>query len=466
MFEIEPKLKEECGIFGIYGAEEAAKFSYLGLYALQHRGQESCGIVSSDKEKFYKSIGMGKVTDFFTEEKLEKLKGDMAIGHVRYSTTGASGILNAQPIVAVSRWGNMAVAHNGNITNAYQIRKELEEEGAIFQSTSDTEILVHLVARSKKKSFLEAVEESVARMKGAFSLLIMNEDTIIALRDPWGFRPLALGFAENTYVVASETAAFFGIDAQHVRDIEPGEMLVIQNNQMKSIYPFKKEKLAQCIFELIYFAKPSSFVFSHSVYQYRLALGKQLAKEDDVEADLVMPVPDSGRIAALGYSRERNIAFDEALIRSHYIGRTFIEPTQKIRDFGVKIKFYPVRSVLKGKKVVVVDDSIIRGTTARKIIKMLREAGAKEIHFRITAAPTIAPCFFGIDFPDKNELLANRMSLDEMKDYLQVDSLKYVSYEGMFKAAGLDSNHYCSACFGGEYPIDVKDFKKDIMGCD
>jgi amidophosphoribosyltransferase len=462
MFHL-PKLKEECGVFGIYGNPEASKLAYLGLYALQHRGQESCGIVSSDYNRFYKSLGMGKVTDFFTAEKLEELKGEMAIGHVRYSTTGSSGILNAQPIVAVSHRGEMAVAHNGNITNAREIRKKLEKEGAIFQSTNDTEIVVHLIARSRKEKFLDAVIESIGKLKGAFSLLIMTNKKLIAVRDPWGFRPLSLGFLDKGYVIASETTAFDVIDAQYIRDIDPGEILIIENNVIRSEKPLPAQKTSQCVFELIYFAKPSSRVFGKSVYSYRESLGAQLAKEDKIQPDVVVPVPDSGRMAALGYAREKGVDFQEGLIRSHYIGRTFIEPTQKIRDFGVKIKFSPVRSVLEGKKVVVVDDSIVRGTTAKKIIKMIRQAGAKEIHFRISAPPTVSPCYYGIDFPNKEELIANRMSLDEIAKYLKVDSLQYISHEGMFEAAGnsLDQSSFCSACFDGQYPFEVKGFSKN-----
>lgn len=460
---ITPKLKEECGVFGIYGNPSAANLSYLGLYSLQHRGQESCGIVSTDGEKFFKSIGMGKVTDFFTNERLDSLKGHMAIGHVRYSTTGGSGLVNAQPLVAVSHRGDMAVAHNGNITNASIIRKELEKEGAIFQSTSDTEIVIHLIARSRKEHFVDAVIESVGQLEGAFSLLIMTKNKVIGIRDPWGFRPLSLGFAEQGYVLASESTAFDIVDARYVRDIDPGEVLVIENNEMRSIKPFPERKKSQCIFELIYFAKPSSTVFGSSVYEFRKELGRQLALEDDVEPDLVIPVPDSGRMAALGYAQAKGVPCEEGLIRSHYIGRTFIEPAQGIRDFGVKIKFSPVKSLLEGKKVVVVDDSIVRGTTARKIIKMIKEAGVKELHFRISSPPTVSACYYGIDFPDPSELIANRMSLEEIRQYLGVESLRYISYEGLFRSSHLNKEHFCAACFDQQYPIQVQNFSKDIL---
>lgn len=464
LFSDEPKLKEECGIFGVYGNPDSARLTYLGLYALQHRGQESCGIVSTNGEKLFKSIGMGKVTDFFSADRLSHLPGDHAIGHVRYSTTGGSGPANAQPIMAVSHRGEMAVAHNGNITNAYEIRKELEQEGAIFQSTTDTEILVHLIARSRKKDFTEAVMESVARLEGAFSLLIMTRDRLIAIRDPWGFRPLSLGFLDKSFVLASETCAFDIIDAQYVRDLEPGEMLVIENNVKRSERPFESQKKSQCIFELIYFAKPSSFVFGESVYRYRKALGRQLAMEDHITPDVVIPVPDSGRMAALGYAEEKKVQFDEGLIRSHYIGRTFIEPVQKIRDFGAKIKFSPVKSILKDRVVTVIDDSIVRGTTARKIIKLIRMAGAKEIHFRISSPPTVSPCYFGIDFPSREELIANQMSLPDIEKYLEVDSLRYISYEGLFAHTGTRKEDFCTACFNGKYPICVERFNKSILG--
>lgn len=460
---IEPKLKEECGIFGIYGSAEASKLTYLGLYSLQHRGQESCGIVSYDGAKFYKSLGMGKVTDYFNAERLEELKGSMAIGHVRYSTTGSSGITNAQPITVVCHRGNISVAHNGNITNAHLIRKELEAEGAIFHATTDTAIIPHLIARSRKTNFLDALIESIARLKGAFSLLIMTEDRIYAIRDPWGFRPLSLGFIDKGYVVASETNAFDIVDAKYIRDIEPGEILIIEKNSIKSIKPFEPQKTSQCIFELIYFAKPSSNVFGKSVYEFRKQLGAQMAIEDDVTPDIVIPVPDSGRMAAFGYAQEKKVHIEEGLIRSHYIGRTFIEPTQKIRDFGVKIKFSPVKYILEGKKVVVIDDSIVRGTTAKKIIKLIRDSGAKEIHLRISAPPTVSPCFYGIDFPSKDELIANQMSLEDTAKYLGVDSLKYISFDGVFKATGVNRDSFCCACFNGKYPIEDGCINKNRM---
>jgi amidophosphoribosyltransferase len=461
------KPKEECGIFGIFGHEEAANMAYLGLYGLQHRGQEACGIVCSDRKSVRKFIGLGRVTDFFTEDKIKKLTGDIAIGHVRYSTTGKSSLINAQPIVSGTYRGTIGVAHNGNITNTKVLRDRLEREGSIFQSTNDSEVLTHLIARSKNESLTEAVKESVVQLEGAFSFLIMKKDKIIALRDPNGFRPLSLGYLDGAYVVASETCAFDIIDAEHIRDIEPGEMIVIDKNGISQYWPFetrKNKEKASCVFELIYFAKPSSVVFNNCVYTFRRKLGMELAKEDNVEADVVMPVPDSGRMAAMGYSLQSGIPFEEGLIRSHYIGRTFIEPESKIRHFGVKIKFSPVRSIIENKRVVVIDDSLVRGTTSKKIVQMLRKAGAKEVHFRLSSPPIKHPCFFGIDFPRKTELIANSLSMDELKAYLGVESIKYISYKGMLSSTGLKEDDYCTACFSGKYKVDFdKNFYKEQL---
>lgn len=464
---ISDKFKEECGIFGIYGHSEAANMAYLGLYGLQHRGQESCGIVCSDRTNVRKFIGLGLVTEFFTEDKIKKLSGDIAIGHVRYSTTGKTSLINAQPIVSGSYRGTIAIAHNGNITNAKEIRDRLEREGSIFQSTSDSEVITHLIARSKKEDLVEAVIEAVVQLQGAFSLLIMRKDKIIALRDPNGFRPLSLGYLDGAHVVASESCAFDVIDAEFIRDIKPGEMLVIDEYGMKGYYPFEQRENknnAACIFELIYFAKPSSTVFGQCVYTFRENLGKQLAREDDIQADIVIPVPDSGRMAAMGYAKESGIPFEEGLIRSHYIGRTFIEPEQKIRHFGVKIKFSPVKNVLNGKRVVVIDDSLVRGTTSKKIAKLLRKAGAKEVHFRISSPPIKFPCFFGIDYPTKNELIANNLKMDELAHYLEADSIKYISYDGLFQSTCASQNDFCSACFDGKYKVefDTKFFKDQL----
>lgn len=460
------KPREECGLFGIFGNEEAATLTYLGLYGLQHRGQESCGIVASDGKAMRKQIGMGKVVDFFSEDILKTLEGDRAIGHVRYSTTGKSAIINAQPIMIGSSKGTIAMAHNGNLTNARQLREELEDEGSIFQSTNDSEVIVHLIAKSKKDSFVESVIDALSQVQGAYCLVFMKKDTIMAVRDPHGLRPLSLGKLGSSKVIASESCAFSIIDAEFTRDIEPGEMLIITKNKTYSIFPFKDKqaKRAHCIFELIYFASPASKVFGESVYNFRFELGRQLAREDNIEADIVIPVPDSGRMAALGYGSEMNLKVKEGLIRSHYTGRTFIEPSQKIRDFGAKIKFFPVREVLEGKRVVVVDDSIIRGTTSRKIIKMIRQAGAKEVHLRIGAPPTRFPCFYGIDFPNRKELVANGLSVKEISYFLEVDSLGYISYEGLFKCIKGNTDNFCAACFSGEYPTAIdEDFFKEQL---
>ena len=450
------KPKEECGIFGIFDHAEASRITYLGLYALQHRGQESCGIVCYNKSFPRKMIGMGKVVDFFTEERLNGLDGNYAIGHVRYSTTGASSLVNAQPILVGCNKGQVATAHNGNIVNAMLLREELEEQGHIFQSTNDSEVLSHLLARSRKKDFYEAVEDSVARLEGAFSLLVLRDDALIAFRDPNGFRPLTLGRLGGSWIVASETSALDVVGAENVRDIEPGEMLVITHDGIESRWPFGREsKVSQCVFELIYFARPNSFVFGESVYQFRKLLGKTLAREVPVEADVVIPVPDSGTISALGFAEESGIPFGMGLIRSHYIGRTFIEPTQKIRDFGARIKFAAVRGMLEGKRVVMVDDSLVRGTTSRKIVKMVRDAGAKEVHLRISAPPSRFPCYYGIDFPNPAELIANKLNPDEIARSLGADSLGYVSIEGMYSAMSGPDNEarYCAACFDGKYPV-------------
>jgi amidophosphoribosyltransferase len=460
------KMHEECGIFGIYGHDEAANMTYLGLYGLQHRGQESCGIVCSDRSNVRKFIGLGLVTEFFDEEKMKRLEGDIAIGHVRYSTTGKSTLINAQPIVSGSYRGTIAVAHNGNITNAKFIRDRLEHDGSIFQSTSDSEVISHLIARSKKEDFVDAVIEAVTQLEGAFSLIIMRKDKVIALRDPNGFRPLSLAYLDGAQVIASETCAFDIIDAEYIRDINPGEMVVITDAGVKSFFPFKDAapNKAQCIFELIYFAKPSSIVFNQCVYSFRENLGRQLAREDDVKADIVIPVPDSGRMAAMGYAKESGLPFEEGLIRSHYIGRTFIEPEQKIRHFGVKIKFSPVKNVLSGKRIIVIDDSLVRGTTSKKIVKLLRKAGVKEIHFRISSPPVVFPCFFGIDYPSKKELIANNLKLDELARYLEVDSIRYISPKGLYSSSGINQSDFCSACFDGKYKVNFNDefFKEQL----
>ncbi|MDH5718363.1 MAG: amidophosphoribosyltransferase [Spirochaetia bacterium] len=444
--------KEECGIVGIFNLFQASNLAYLGLHALQHRGHESAGIVSADKTHLFRFAGMGKVSEVFSHTKLRQLQGKIAIGHNRYSTTGSSFLRNAQPIRMESRFGSLALAHNGNLTNAWKLRLELEKEGSIFQTTVDSEVIVHLMARSPEKDFQAALLSALSRIKGAFSLLILNQNTLYAIRDINGFRPLVLGKKNDGWVAASETCALDILDAKYEREIQPGEVLIINNHEIRSIFPFEKAKENLCIFEYIYFSRPDSIVFGKSVYDVRLKLGEILAKESYVEADVVMPVPDSSTVAALGFSRESKIPFHMGLIRSHYIGRTFIEPDQKIRDFGAKLKYNAIEAVVKNKKVVVVDDSIMRGTTQRKIIKMLRTSGAKEIHVRISSAPTCYACYYGIDIPTKKELIASSHNVEEIKKYLRVDSLAYLSIEGMKEAAD-QNRRYCIACFDGKYPV-------------
>ncbi len=459
--------KEECGIVGVYNVEEAANHAYLGAYALQHRGQESAGIVSSDGERLYRYAGMGKVADVFTPQKIKQLTGRHAIAHNRYSTTGASFLRNAQPIRFESRLGTMALAHNGNLTNAATIRKGLEDLGSLFQTTIDTEVISHLIARSRADNFTDALIEAVKQIRGAYSLVLLTGNTLYALRDPNGFRPLVMGEKDGGVVFASETCALDIIDATYVRDVEPGELVIATERGMTSLFPFGKSAQNLCIFEYVYFARPDSFVFGKSVYNTRMRMGEILAEESPAVADLVMPVPDSSSVAALGYSRKSGIPYHMGLIRSHYVGRTFIEPDQKIRDFGAKIKYNAISSVVKDKRVIVIDDSIMRGTTTRKIVKMLRNAGAKEIHIRIASAPTRHPCYYGIDIPQHSELIAATHTLEEIIKYLRVDSLAYLSQEGMQRGAaetpgggeGGDAAKasYCTACFDGKYPVRLEE---------
>jgi len=447
--------EEECGVFGIYGHPEAANLTYLGLYALQHRGQESCGIVSSDGEGLHAHKRMGLVADVFGNQKLfEKLPGKAAIGHVRYSTAGASVEKNVQPIMVDYSRGSIAVAHNGNLVNANLLKAELEAYGSIFQTTMDTEIIIHLLAISRTDSLIERIADSLKRVKGAYCLLFLTESRMIAVRDPNGFRPLCLGKLGDSWVVASESCALDLIEARFLREVEPGEMLVFtKDGQMQSLFPFKKIKATPCIFEFVYFARPDSNIFGENVYQVRKELGRQLAREYQVDADVVIAVPDSGVPAAMGYAEQAGIPFELGLIRNHYVGRTFIEPAQSIRHFGVKIKLNPVREILEGKRVVVIDDSIVRGTTSRKIVKMVRNAGAKEVHMRISSPPTSYPCFYGIDTPNRKELISSSHTLDEIRRYITADSLGYLSEEGLVKSTGLADTGFCTACFTGEYPI-------------
>lgn len=444
---------EKCGLFGVSQHPEAAKLTYLGLYALQHRGQESSGIVSSDGHTLYVEVGMGLVADVFNERRLARLPGTMAIGHNRYSTTGSSLLRNAQPIVISYAGGSLALAHNGNLVNAVEIRQELEQQGAIFRSTTDTEVLVHLIARSSESRLADQVVDALHRVRGAYSLLLMTEKEMIGVRDPFGFRPLVLGQLDMaTFVLASETCALDLIGAEYVREVAPGEMVVIDEQGVKFFHPFPQTRQAFCIFEFIYFARPDSIVFEKNVYPIRKALGKQLAREAYVEADVVIPVPDSGVPAALGYAEEAGIPFEMGLIRNHYVGRTFIEPQQAIRHFGAKVKLNPVKHFLQGKRVVVVDDSIVRGTTGQKIVTMLKNAGAKEVHVRISSPPSISPCFYGIDTPSKRELIAANQSLEDIRLFLGADSLAYLSLKGLLQTVAPDGHRFCTACFTGDYP--------------
>ena len=451
------KPREECGVFGIFGHPRAANLAYLGLYSLQHRGQESAGIASSDGEHIYRYAGMGKVTDVFQQDNIDNLQGDIAIGHNRYSTTGASFLRNAQPLRVDSLLGPIVLAHNGNLTNASIHRATLQHQGHIFQTTNDTEVIVHLMAKSGTDDFREALIHALKQVKGAYSLLVMNRDTIYAVRDPHGFRPLVLGKADDAIVFASETCAFDIIDAEYTREIEPGEMVEITRNGIKSFYPFEKKKQSLCVFEYIYFSRPDSIIFGKPVHDMRVCLGRMLAKQAPVQADIVVPIPDSSISAAIGYSRESGIPYETGMIRSHYVGRTFIEPSQKIRDFGAKIKYNVVKSTIEGKRVVVVDDSIMRGTTMRKIIKMFRSAGAAEIHVRISAPPTKFPCFYGIDIPTHKELIAATHTIDEIRKYLRVDSIEYMTVETLLQALNQDHQNFCTACFDGYYPCELEE---------
>jgi amidophosphoribosyltransferase len=452
--EQQDKFKDECGVFGIFGHPEAANLTYLGLYALQHRGQESAGIATSDGEKMRISRAMGHVSDAFDERGLEALPGHLAIGHTRYSTTGESRLQNAQPILIDCAHGQIAIAHNGNLVNAQELRDRLVRDGSIFQTSSDTEVVLHLYARSREHSIEDALVESISQVTGAFSLAMMTKDRLIAARDPHGFRPLALGQLDGAYIVCSETCALDLIGATYVRDIEPGELLIISDGGLRSLHPFPPAPLAHCVFEHVYFARPDSYVFGKSVNEVRTELGRQLARESRVDADVISPIPDSGVCAATGFAEASGIPMEMGLIRNHYVGRTFIQPQQAIRHFSVRIKLNPVRSVLEGRRVVLIDDSIVRGTTSRKIVKMVRAAGAKEVHLRISCPPTISPCFYGVDTPDRSELIAATHSLEQIRDFVEADSLAYLSMEGLLTAVGKDRSSYCTSCYSGVYPVE------------
>src|ERR1700690_455958 len=464
------KLREECGVVAIYGHPEASKLAYLSLYALQHRGQESAGIAASNGEQIQLRKSMGLVSDIFPADALAGLPGSLAIGHTRYSTAGDSALLNAQPIMVECNKGKIALAHNGNLTNAHEVHAQLEQQGSIFQTTSDTEVLVHLVARSREQTLVDAMADSLRRVEGAFSLVMLTPDRIFAARDPRGFRPLVMGRISgeaanrpDTIVFASETCAFDLIGATYEREVKPGELVIVGPEGVHSRFYSAQQPQSSCIFEHVYFSRPDSIVFGRAVQQTRDAMGRQLARESPVEADIVVPVPDSGMTAAMGFAQQSGIPIQIGLIRNHYVGRTFIEPRQSVRDFGVKLKLNPVRTLLEGKRVVLIDDSIVRGTTSRKIVRMIRSAGAKEVHMRISCPPTISPCFYGVDTPSKKELIAANRSVEEIREFIGADSLAYLSLPGMKKACGDgEKTTYCTACYTGVYPtswVDVEEIQ-------
>ena len=462
------KFNDECGVVAIYAHPEAETLAYLGLHALQHRGQESAGIASSDGVNIRVHKAMGLVADIFTEEVLAKLRGTLAIGHTRYSTAGDSALMNAQPIMARSHKGTIALAHNGNLVNALEIRTRLESEGSIFSTNSDTEVIVHLMAQSREHTLPEAIADALRQVEGAFSLVMVTPDRILAARDPRGFRPLAMGRIpasgperQDTIVFASETCAFDLIGAKYEREVQPGELVVVGPEGITSKFYAPAQPHSACIFEHVYFSRPDSLVFGRPVEVSREQLGRALAREAPADADIVVPVPDSGVSAAMGYAAESGIPFRFGLIRNHYVGRTFIEPQQHVRDFGVKLKLNPVHSVLQGKRVVLIDDSIVRGTTSRKIVRMIRQAGASEVHMRISCPPTISPCFYGVDTPSKRQLIAANKSVEEIREYIGADSLAYLSVEGLKRACGEgEKTAYCTACYTGKYPTDWVDVEE------
>jgi amidophosphoribosyltransferase len=449
------KFHDECGVFGIWNHPEAANVAYLGLYALQHRGQESAGIAATDGQSFHTEKAMGWVADVFGPERLRRLPGHRAIGHVRYSTAGSSKLRNAQPITANTARGPIAIAHNGNLTNAEALRREMEREGAIFQSNSDTEVILHLLARAPAGTLAEQLPHALRQVTGAYSLLILTPDAMYAVRDPNGFRPLGLGRLTDSWVVASETCALDLIEAKYEREVEPGEIVVISEAGVQSRRYAPAGERLHCVFEYVYFARPDSVLWGRNVHTVRKALGRELAREHPVEADIVIPVPDSGTSAALGFSEQSGVRYEMGLIRNHYVGRTFIEPKQGIRHFGVKVKLNPMREMLEGRRVVVVDDSIVRGTTSRKIVRMIRNAGAREVHMRISSPPIKWPCYYGIDTPTRRELIGASHNVEEIRRYVGADSLGYLSLEGMLKATGADPSHFCHACFTGNYRVGI-----------
>jgi len=453
-----------CGIFGVYGHKDASRLTYLGLYALQHRGEESAGIVVYDgkKSRFHK--GMGLAGDVFDEKIIKSLRGNLACGHVRYSTTGSSSEKNIQPFLVKHKKNHIAISHNGNLTNTLKLHQLLEQRGSIFQSAMDSEIIAHLLVKSEKKDYKEKVTEVLSQLEGSYSLVLMLDDILVGARDPFGWRPLCIGKLNGAYVLASETCALDLIQAEYVRDVEPGEVVFICKNDLESVKAMSQDKHSLCIFEYIYFARPDSNIFGKNVYLTRRRLGKQLAREHPLDCDLIMPIPDSGNYAAVGFAEESGIPCEIGMIRNHYIGRTFIQPSQFIRDFRVKVKLNPIKDVLRGKRIAIIEDSIVRGTTSRVRVKTLREAGAKEVHMRISCPPLKFPCFYGIDFPTKKELIASNHTIEWIKDFIGVDSLKYLSKEGMLDAMPLPKGEFCTACFDGNYPLKPpKKIAKDIL---
>ena len=457
--------KDECGVFGVFDHPDAARLTYLGLYALQHRGQEAAGIVTSAKSRngaFLSRKRKGYVSDIFDAESLEKLEGERAIGHTRYSTSGENNNANTQPIFIDCKFGEIAVCHNGNLVNAHVLRQDLVNRGSIFRTTSDTEVVLHLFAKSSQRYAEDAIVDAVKWIEGAFSLLFLTHDALYGVRDPRGFRPLIIGKLKDSYVLCSETCALDLIDAEYVRDVEPGEMVVIDKDGLHSHHPFPETTTHHCIFEHVYLARPDSVVFERDVNASRLEMGRRLARETAVEADVVVPVPDSGVVAAVGFSQESGLPIEFGLIRNHYVGRTFIQPRQSIRNFGVKVKLNPVRSVINGRRVVLIDDSIVRGTTSKKIVAMVRNAGAKEVHFRVSSPPTTGPCHYGIDTPKREELIAHSHSIEEIREFIEADTLGYLSHDALVAAVG-GKPEFCTACFSGNYPIPIPETSRDQL---
>ncbi|MCB1466969.1 MAG: amidophosphoribosyltransferase [Rhizobiaceae bacterium] len=461
--EADDHFHDECGVFGIFGRQDAAAIVTLGLHALQHRGQEAAGIVSFDETQFHVERHVGLIGDTFTKQSvIERLKGTRAIGHTRYATTGGAGLRNVQPFFAELADGGLAIAHNGNITNAMTVQRRLQKDGAIFSSTSDTETILHLVATSKERDVNSCFIEAVRQLEGAFSLVALTSKKLIGCRDPLGIRPLVLGDLDGAWILASETCALDIIGARFVRDLKPGEMVIVTSKGIESVFPFEPQKSRFCVFEYVYFARPDSSVEGRNVYDVRKRIGEELARENPVDADIVVPVPDSGTPAAIGFAQAAALPFELGIIRNHYVGRTFIQPTDSIRHMGVKLKHNANRRMLEGKRVVLVDDSIVRGTTSQKIVQMVREAGAREVHMRIASPPTRASCFYGVDTPETAKLLASRMSIEEMADFIRVDSLGFLSLDGLYRAVGengrdADSPQFCDACFSTQYPTQLTD---------